>query len=195
LALAVRVSGTIGVYLSRAKSTQPGVSFRRATQQLPPVIAGRCGVVSGRKLFDARRLRDAPCFSHGPHVLTIVIYHRIVHNYPMKQAVKAELGKLIDIIVQTLPVERIILFGSYAYGVPRKDSDQVSRRTLDIYVVLKEGVEMREIDAMIAIGQAMCRKKTMPVDIIVGKPATFAKRKCLPTIERKIDREGVILYG
>jgi predicted nucleotidyltransferase len=107
----------------------------------------------------------------------------------MNETVKAELDLLRDIIVQTLPVERIILFGSYAYGVPHKDSD------LDLYVVLQEGVEMREIDAMIAIGQAMCRKKTMPVDIIVGKPATFAKRKNLPTIERKIDREGVVLYG
>jgi predicted nucleotidyltransferase len=107
----------------------------------------------------------------------------------MDQAVKAELDKLRDIIVQTLPVERIILFGSYAYGVPHKDSD------LDLYIVLQEGVEMREIDAMITIGQAMCGKKTMPVDLIVGKPAIFAKRKNLPTMERKIDREGVVIYG
>jgi predicted nucleotidyltransferase len=107
----------------------------------------------------------------------------------MDKAVQAELDKLRDIIVQTLPVERIILFGSYAYGVPHKDSD------LDLYVVLQEGVEMREIDAMIVIGQALCNQKTMPTDIIVGKSATFAKRKNLPTIERTIATKGMVLYG
>jgi predicted nucleotidyltransferase len=120
---------------------------------------------------------------------SLAFFDEVVYNRIMNQIVKSELDLLRDIIVQTLPVERIILFGSYAYGVPHKDSD------LDLYIVLKEGVEMREIDAMLTIGQAICTKHTMPVDIIVGKPATFAKRKRLPTMERKIDRQGVVLYG
>jgi predicted nucleotidyltransferase len=32
------------------------------------------------------------------------------------------LDLLTDIIVETVPVERIYLFGSYAYGAPEKDS-------------------------------------------------------------------------
>ncbi|GAB6391060.1 MAG: nucleotidyltransferase domain-containing protein [Treponematales bacterium] len=107
----------------------------------------------------------------------------------MGAAVQTELATLKEVILNTVPVERIILFGSYAYGTPRKDSD------LDLYVVLKDGVEMREIDAMLIIGRAISRKKTMPVDVLVAKSAYWAERKTLPTIERKIAREGKVLYG
>jgi len=44
-------------------------------------------------------------------------------------SVESELDKLKDIIVNTVPVEQIYLFGSYANGTPHKDSD------LDLYVV------------------------------------------------------------
>jgi len=107
----------------------------------------------------------------------------------MDKAVQAELAALTDIILKTVPVERLILFGSYAYGTPRKDSD------LDLYVVLKDGVEMREIDAGISIRLAMIGKQRMPVDIIVGKSRSWAGRKVLPTIERKIAREGKVLWS
>jgi predicted nucleotidyltransferase len=53
-----------------------------------------------------------------------------------------ELNTLKDIIVNTVPVEQIILFGSYANGTPHADSD------LDIYVVMSENANIREIDAM-----------------------------------------------
>ncbi|MDR0610151.1 MAG: nucleotidyltransferase domain-containing protein, partial [Planctomycetaceae bacterium] len=42
-------------------------------------------------------------------------------------AIKDELDILTRIIVETVPVEQIYLFGSYAYGTPHKDSD------LDLY--------------------------------------------------------------
>jgi len=107
----------------------------------------------------------------------------------LDKAVQTELETLKEIIINTVPVERLILFGSYAYGTPHKGSD------LDLYVVLKDGVETGELDAGISIRLAICRKKTMPVDIIVGKSRSWAERKVLPTIERKIDREGKVLYG
>jgi predicted nucleotidyltransferase len=44
-------------------------------------------------------------------------------------------------------VESIYLFGSFAYGTPSKDSDS----DLDLYVVFKDELPMREIDAIIAI--------------------------------------------
>jgi len=106
----------------------------------------------------------------------------------MDKAVRTELGALTDIILKTVPVERLILFGSYAYGAPRKGSD------LDLYVVLKDGAETGELDAGISIHRAMSGKQTMPVDIIVGKSRSCAERKVLPTIERKIDR-GEVLWS
>ncbi|MDR1171948.1 MAG: nucleotidyltransferase domain-containing protein [Bacteroidales bacterium] len=107
----------------------------------------------------------------------------------MESRVRTELDMLKDIIIQTVPVEQIILFGSYAYGTPHKDSD------LDIYVVLKDDAPMRDIDASLEIYRAIGRKKSMPVDIVVRKSGAFLHRKKNPTLERQIMDEGIILYG
>ena len=107
----------------------------------------------------------------------------------MEASIRAELDMLKDIIIQTVPVEQIILFGSYAYGTPHKDSD------IDLYVVLKDDVPIRDIDAAIKIRLAIDRKKTMPVDLVVKKQNRFIQRKNDPTLERKIAREGICIYG
>jgi len=107
----------------------------------------------------------------------------------MDSAVQAEIDKLKELIINAIPVEQIYLFGSYAYGTPHKDSD------LDLYVVLKDEVEMREIDASIEIMNAISDVKTMPVDIISTKKSRYLWLKNGPTMERKIAREGILLYG
>ena len=107
----------------------------------------------------------------------------------MNIEVQRELDKLRDLIVNAVPVEQIYLFGSYAYGTPHKDSD------LDLYVVLKDETEMREIDASMEIMNAICDVKTMPVDIISTKKSRYFWLKNGPTMERKIAREGIKLYG
>jgi predicted nucleotidyltransferase len=107
----------------------------------------------------------------------------------MEASVRAELDMLRDIIIQTVPVEQILLFGSYAYGTPRKDSD------LDLFVVLKDDVPLRAIDAAIKIRLAIDRKKTMAVDLVVKKQNEYKQRKGEPTLERKIAREGIRIYG
>ncbi|GHU97877.1 hypothetical protein FACS189483_05010 [Spirochaetia bacterium] len=96
---------------------------------------------------------------------------------------------LKNIISNTLPVEQIYLFGSYAYSTPNKDSD------LDLYIVVKDDMEMRETDAGIKIRMALSRSQTMPLDIIVSKNNTYLRRKLWPTMERKIAREGIKTYG
>jgi predicted nucleotidyltransferase len=107
----------------------------------------------------------------------------------MLPAIQSELDTFKEIIINTVPVEQIWLFGSYAYGTPHKDSD------LDLYVVLKDDVQMRLIDAAINISLAIGRKKTMPVDIITNRLARYQERAQLPTLERKIAREGLKIYG
>ena len=110
-------------------------------------------------------------------------------NKRMDAIVQAELDKLKPLIVNAIPVEQIYLFGSYAYGTPHKDSD------LDLYVVLKDEVQMRELDAGLQIRFAIARKKSMPVDIIAKKKVDFLNRLNGPTLERKINREGIRIYG
>jgi predicted nucleotidyltransferase len=103
--------------------------------------------------------------------------------------VQAELDALTKIIVDTVPTEQVYLFGSYAYGTPHKDSD------LDLYVVLKDNAPMRELDAMNAIGLAIYKTQTKPIDVMALKLNRFLYRKSGPTMERKIAREGIKLYG
>jgi len=107
----------------------------------------------------------------------------------MNDVIKTELDILKDIIVNTVPVEQIYLFGSHAYGTPHKDSD------LDLYVVLNDNVQIRLIDAVIKIRQAIGRKKTMPVDILANTLSRYRERAEGPTIERTITREGIKIYG
>ena len=107
----------------------------------------------------------------------------------MDAAIKAELDKLKELIINAIPVEQIYLFGSYAYGEPHKDSD------LDLYVVLKDGLPMRDLDAGLQISFAIARKKSMPVDIIAKNKKDFMNRQDDVTLERKVRRDGILIYG
>ena len=107
----------------------------------------------------------------------------------MHPILKTELDTLTSIIIDTVPVERIYLFGSYAYGTPHKDSD------LDLYVVLKDDVHIRMIDAALHINLAIGRKQSMPVDIITNTLKRYLKRAQLPTLERTIAQHGIKIYG
>jgi predicted nucleotidyltransferase len=50
---------------------------------------------------------------------------RIDGGADMEKRIQDELNILKDIIVNTVPVEQIFLFGSYANGTPHADSDLV----------------------------------------------------------------------
>ena len=104
-------------------------------------------------------------------------------------SVKQQLGVITQIIAETVPVESVYLFGSYAYGTPNKDSD------LDLYIVFKDEMPMRELDAIRSVRMAIYPFKKMPMDILGLKQNRFDDRKLYATLERKIVREGVKLYG
>jgi len=99
------------------------------------------------------------------------------------------LDKLKELIITAIPVEQIYLFGSHAYGAARQDSD------LDLYVVLKDDLPMRDLDAGLQIRMAIDRKKSMPVDIIAKRKRDFISRLDDITLERKVIRDGIRIYG
>jgi len=103
--------------------------------------------------------------------------------------IKRELDEIARIIADTVPVEAIYLFGSYAYGTPHKDSD------FDLYVVFSDDMPIRELDAIFEINKAIAPVRKKPLDIIGLKRDRFYYRKIYATLERKIDREGIKLYG
>jgi len=107
----------------------------------------------------------------------------------MDKEIQSEVDKLKELIINAVPVEQIYLFGSYAYGTPHKDSD------LDLYIVLKDNLPMRDLDAGLQISLAIARKKSMPVDIIAKNKKDFLSRLEDYTLERKVTRDGIRIYG
>jgi predicted nucleotidyltransferase len=103
-----------------------------------------------------------------------------------------QIPKIRDMILETLgdACEKIILFGSYAYGTPREDSD------IDIYVVLKDGTKnpllwMEDIE--VVLGDM---ENYEPIDVLANYKTRFDYRSTGgPTLERTVDKKGVILYA
>ena len=107
----------------------------------------------------------------------------------MDKKVADELERIKNVIVETVPVEQIWLFGSYAYGTPNKERD------LDIYVVLKDDAPMRPGEAETEIGLALYEKKSMRTDILAIKKELFDYRQGALTLEHVVASKGVLIYG
>jgi predicted nucleotidyltransferase len=103
-----------------------------------------------------------------------------------------EIPKIRDMILETVgdTCEKIILFGSYAYGTPREESD------IDIYVVLKDGAKKPILWLQdIEVGFVK-HKYYADVDVLANYKSRFEWRSTAgPTIERTIAQKGVVLYG
>jgi len=98
-----------------------------------------------------------------------------------------DINKIRDIIIKTVPTEKIYLFGSHAYGTPNEDSDY------DIYVVISDN-NIRPIEAIGSIYLAMRGIKRKPVDILAGTTEIFERRSKQITLEQTIARDGIVLY-
>lgn len=91
-----------------------------------------------------------------------------------------------DKIVKELNPEKIILFGSYAWGTPTDDSD------VDLFIIKKSDVPRRA-------RQIELRKKLhgngIPIDILVYTPEEVNSRLSINDVFlRKIFRDGKTIY-
>ena len=98
-----------------------------------------------------------------------------------------EITTIKDLIVNAVPIEKLYLFGSYANGTSNKDSDY------DFYMVIPND-SIRPLDAINMAYLAMRGLKRKPADILAGTVDVFTRRSQGVTLERKIAREGVVLY-
>ena len=105
----------------------------------------------------------------------------------MKNVIQENLEQICEIIEKTVDVERIYLFGSYAYGVPTADSDY------DLCIIIPNNT-IRPADAIKQIRRALYPIQTAPLDILVYRSDMFNQKQRGPSLERKIKREGVVLY-
>ena len=93
-------------------------------------------------------------------------------------------------IVEGYAPDRIILFGSYAYGTPTEDSD------LDLLVIKAED-ERRKIDRIVEIsGFAHSVPYAPAMDILVLNSIEEARaRQIRFTVEHKALRDGLQVYA
>ena len=103
------------------------------------------------------------------------------------ESLQKELEPVCRIITETVKAEAIYLFGSRAYGIPTDDSDY------DLCVIIPEN-SMRPADAVKAIRRALFSAQSVPLDVIVYRSNAFHQRAEHASLERKIAREGVLLY-
>jgi len=106
----------------------------------------------------------------------------------MDRLIQNELELIKESVLKTIPAEEIYLFGSYAYGTPNEESD------LDIYVVVPDDTTgMTELygDILGLLGG----KKSVPLDLLMGRSSVFNHRKNGPTLERIIAQKGKRIYG
>lgn len=82
-------------------------------------------------------------------------------------AVDDILKVLRDKIVQAFNPLRIVLFGSYAYGAPKEDSD------LDLLVIMESNESLIKRTAMVS---KIFRDRKFPIDIIVRTPQEIRER-------------------
>jgi predicted nucleotidyltransferase len=101
-----------------------------------------------------------------------------------------EILAIKDSILKTVgsDCEKIILFGSHAYGTPKEGSDY------DVFVVLKDGTQKPILILQNIYGRLAQNPNYKGVDILANYKSRFEARSNLPTIERTISQKGVILY-
>ena len=106
----------------------------------------------------------------------------------MDKNLKEELDIIKEGILKTVPTVAIYLFGSCANGTYNEDSD------IDIYVVVPD-IDIDLVNLRSDIRMNLRNKKSMPMDLLVGKASVFNRRKQGLTLESVIARDGVLLYG
>ncbi|MEW6286356.1 MAG: nucleotidyltransferase domain-containing protein [Chloroflexota bacterium] len=94
----------------------------------------------------------------------------------------------IERLIREVNPEKIILFGSYAYGNPTPDSD------VDLLVIVtpKKGETRRERYLRVALALT---PRWFPADIIVHTPEEIEKRLQHSFFLREILSKGKILYA
>lgn len=98
---------------------------------------------------------------------------------------KADIRDIVRRITERFDPERIVLFGSHAYGTPTPDSD------LDLLVILEFSGPAYMTAARIREALPM----TIPMDVIARTPSQMrdATGQASPAVEEAI-RRGIVLH-
>lgn len=105
------------------------------------------------------------------------------------QSKEAIIRNITKKIVENYKPNKIILFGSYAYGNPRKDSD------IDLLIIKK--TKARHIDRAVRIREIIKdENRLVAIEPLVYSPREISKRmKIEDDFIMTIMEKGVVLYG
>ena len=108
-------------------------------------------------------------------------------NLPIN--IQKDLDAIVCAINDILPEAKVYLFGSYATGTQREDSD------IDICVVVPE-FRVRQMETIHLVNLAIFDVTKMPVDVLAFRNEDFEHRsKFKSQIHHKIKHKGVLLSG
>jgi len=103
---------------------------------------------------------------------------------------KYKISFIRDLILNSVDkgiINKIYLFGSYAYGKPRKNSD------IDLCVLIEENFDRRKIALDIKIN--LSNNNIVPNDLLVYNISTFEQSSQERGIQKTIKEKGKLLYG
>jgi len=96
---------------------------------------------------------------------------------------------ILEKLLTSYPPQKVILFGSYAYGTPRQDSD------IDL-LIIKETSE-RFIDRWVTVRRILSNpKRTVPLETLVLTPQEVERRLAIgDQFLAEILEKGEVLYA
>ena len=103
-----------------------------------------------------------------------------------KKEIQLTLDSIVDRLVASFDVEKIVLFGSYVTGKQTKDSD------LDLFVLLN--TKKKGIERYVMVSEVL-EPRRISMDIIVKTPAEIKKREhYFDPFIKSIMTKGKVLY-
>jgi UTP:GlnB (protein PII) uridylyltransferase len=100
-----------------------------------------------------------------------------------------QIQAVVQRIVEGYAPDRIILFGSYAYGTPTEDSD------LDL-LVIKQNAEAKRSERSIAIWSLLWGTQMPAMDILIRTPAEMEQAAGIfQSVETIAEQQGRLLYA
>jgi len=103
----------------------------------------------------------------------------------MSISIEEKINEFVDKIAKKFKPEKIILFGSYGYGNPNKDSD------IDMLVVISS--RKRPVDLAVQIRSTV--RAPFPIDLLVRTPKQIEKRLSMNDFFiKEIVTKGRVLY-
>ena len=109
----------------------------------------------------------------------------MVSDRPIHEVIIA----MVEKIIKKYKPEKIVLFGSFAWGNPDRHSD------VDLFIIKK--TRMRHIDRSVKVAEILDEENGIfAIDLLVYTPGEVAERLRMgdPFIG-KIMKKGVVLYG